>query len=90
MVTAALYGLLASSGFVVGVAIGLFTSPPRRLVASIIAFGSGILVVALTFELMQEAFETGSVLYTVGGFLLGAIIYSQRKTNPLDLVIISS
>lgn len=75
MVTAALYGLLASSGFVVGVAIGLFTSPPRRLVASIIAFGSGILVVALTFELMQEAFETGNVLFIVGGFLLGAIIY---------------
>lgn len=80
MGTAALYGLLASSGFIVGVAIGLFTSLPQRLVASIIAFGSGILVVALTFELMEEAFETGGVGFTVGGFLLGAVIYVAIST----------
>ena len=52
MITAAIYGLLASSGFVIGVILGLITTPPRRLVASVIAFGSGVLVVALTFELM--------------------------------------
>ena len=75
MLAAAIYGLLASAGFFVGVVFGLVASPPRRVVASIVAFGSGVLVSALTFELMEEAFAGGSVPFTVGGFLLGALIY---------------
>jgi ZIP family zinc transporter len=71
---------LASSGFLVGVLIGLVTSPPRRLVAAVIAFGSGILVSALTFDLMQEAFEEGSPAFAIGGFLLGAVIYVVLST----------
>src|SRR5918994_2721289 len=75
MLTALLYGVLASSGLLVGVAIGLVTSPPRRVVAAVVAFGSGVLVSALTFELMEEAFAEGSLAFTIGGFLLGAVIY---------------
>ena len=75
MLTALLYGVLASSGLLIGVAIGLVTSPPRRLVAAVVAFGSGVLVSALTFELMEEAFTEGSPAFTIGGFLLGAVIY---------------
>lgn len=75
MLTAAVYGFLASSGFLVGLVIGLLFSPPRRLIASVIAFGSGVLVSALTFELMEEAFAKGSPAFTIGGFLLGALIY---------------
>jgi ZIP family zinc transporter len=73
--TALLYGSLASSSFVVGVVLGLFTSPPRRLVASVVAFGAGVLVSALTFELMREAFDTGGATYAITGFLIGAAIY---------------
>lgn len=75
MATALIYGLLASSSFVIGVLLGLFTSPPRRVVAGIIGFGGGVLVSALTFELMQEAFESGGGAYAISGFLLGAVIY---------------
>jgi len=75
MRTALVYGSLASSSFVVGVVLGLFTSPPRRLVAGVVAFGAGVLVSALTFELMREAFDTGGATYAIGGFLLGAAIY---------------
>src|SRR5829696_1152047 len=75
MPTALLYGSLASSSFVIGVVLGLFTSPPRRLVAAVIGFGAGVLVSALTFDLMREAFDTGGATYAVGGFLLGAAIY---------------
>ena len=57
MATAAIYGLLASSSFVVGVVLGLATKPPQRLLAVVIAFGAGVLVSALTFDLMGEAFE---------------------------------
>ena len=75
MLTAMLYGLLASSGFIIGALIGLFTTPPRRVVAGVIAFGSGILVSALTFDLMEEAFEKGHPAFAIGGFLVGALIY---------------
>jgi zinc transporter, ZIP family len=75
MGTAVVYGLLASSSFAVGVLAGLFTSPPRRLLASIIAFGAGVLVSALSFDLMGEAFEKGTAPFAITGFLLGALIY---------------
>jgi zinc transporter, ZIP family len=75
MATALLYGSLASSSFVIGVVLGLFTSPPRRVVAAVVGFGAGVLVSALTFDLMREAFDTGGAAYAVGGFLLGAVIY---------------
>jgi ZIP family zinc transporter len=75
MLTAVLYGVLASSGLLIGAVIGLVTSPPRRVVAGVVAFGSGVLVSALTFELMEEAFADGSPAFTIGGFLLGAVIY---------------
>lgn len=75
MLTAVVYGLLASSGLVIGPILGLVFSPPRRFVASVIAFGSGVLVSALTFELMEEAFDKGSVAHLSGGFLAGALIY---------------
>jgi zinc transporter, ZIP family len=75
MATALLYGVLASSSFVVGVLIGLLFAPPRRVVAAVVAFGAGVLVSALTFELMREAFDTGGAWYAVSGFLLGAVIY---------------
>ena len=75
MLTAALYGLLASSGLLIGAIIGVVFTPPRRMVASIVAFGSGVLVSALTFELMDEAFEKGSPPFVVVGFLIGAVLY---------------
>ncbi len=75
MLTALLFGAIASSAFVVGVLIGLFTSPSRRVVAAVLAFGGGVLVSALTFDLIEEAFETGTTPYVIGGFLVGALIY---------------
>jgi len=72
---ALVYGLLASSGLMLGALIGLFATPSRRVIAVVIAFGSGVLISALAFELMEEAFETGSAAYVVGGFLVGAVVY---------------
>src|SRR4029450_9760424 len=46
-----------------------------RLLAVVIAFGAGVLVSALTFDLMGEAFERERGAYAIAGFLVGAIIY---------------
>lgn len=75
MGTALLYGSLASTSFLIGAMLGIFTSPPRRLIAGVVGFGAGVLVSALTFELMQEAFETDGAASSIAGFLVGAAIY---------------
>jgi ZIP family zinc transporter len=72
---AILFGLLASSAFPIGVALGLLLDLPRRLVAGVVAFGAGVLVVALTGELMAEAVAEGSVPWAMGGLFAGAIVY---------------
>ena len=75
MTQALLYGLLASSAFPIGVLLGLFVKLPRRAIAAVVAFGAGTLVVALTFELMGEAVEEGSVLFAMAGLFTGALVY---------------
>jgi ZIP family zinc transporter len=75
MTQALLFGLLASSAFPIGVALGLLFNLPRRLIAGVIAFGAGVLVVALTGELMAEAVAEGSVGWAISGLFAGAIIY---------------
>jgi zinc transporter, ZIP family len=70
-----LFGLLASSAFPIGVALGLLFDLPRRLIAGVVAFGAGVLVVALTGELMAEAVAEGSVGWAMSGLFTGAIVY---------------
>ena len=56
---AGLWGLLAGSALLVGAAIGYFARVPTRLIAAIMAFGSGVLISALSFDLMDEAYKRG-------------------------------
>jgi ZIP family zinc transporter len=76
MTQALFFGLLASSAFPIGVALGLFIDLPRRLIASVIAFGAGVLVVALTGEMMAEALEEGSVHWLWAACLLAPSLTS--------------
>ena len=73
---AGLWGLLAGSALVLGALIGLFADVPRRLVAAVMAFGAGVLMSALSFELMDEAYRQGGGLATGLGFLAGAAVYT--------------
>ncbi|NID13720.1 ZIP family metal transporter [Fibrivirga algicola] len=73
---AGLWGLLAGGALLIGAAIGYFAQVPQRLIASIMAFGSGVLFSALSFELMDEAYRTGGFTATAGGFIGGALVYS--------------
>ena len=70
------WGLVAGSALVLGAAIGYFFNLPRRLIAAIMAFGSGVLISALSLELMEKAFEQGGFNATALGFLIGAITYT--------------
>lgn len=73
---AGLWGLLAGGALLLGAAMGYFAQVPRRLAAAVMAFGSGVLISALTFELMLEAVQSGGFAAAACGFLLGAVIYT--------------
>jgi ZIP family zinc transporter len=73
---AGLWGLLAGSALVLGAGVGFFARLPRRLIASIMAFGAGVLISALSFDLMNEAYERGGFLATSVGFVAGAAVYT--------------
>ena len=72
---AGLCGLLAGGALVIGAAIAWNVNVSQRVVAGIMAFGSGVLISALSFDLVDEAIALGGLWPTLGGFLLGAVMY---------------
>ncbi|MCA1246506.1 ZIP family metal transporter [Massilia sp. MS-15] len=70
------WGLLAGGALLLGALAGYRLPLPQRLIAAIMAFGSGVLIAALSFELMEHAFQTGGFVSTAAGFLGGATVYT--------------
>ena len=72
---AGLWGLLGGAALVLGALIAWFVRVPKGVIASVMAFGSGVLISAVAFDLMQEAADTGGLLPAAIGFLGGALAY---------------
>lgn len=73
---AGLWGLLSGSALLIGAFVGYYLRLNQRIIAGIMAFGSGVLISALSFDLMDEAYKTGGFDSTSIGFLSGALIYT--------------
>jgi ZIP family zinc transporter len=76
MLEALLWGLLSASSLLLGGVVALRVSVGRRPLGLIMAFGSGVLISAVAFELVQEAlrisrFEAG----VAGGLAAGALTF---------------
>jgi len=76
---AGVWGLLGGSALLIGAVVGWFAAIPARLVAAVMAFGSGVLISALSFELMDEAYRQGGFDSTAAGFLAGALVYTMAN-----------
>jgi ZIP family zinc transporter len=76
---AGLWGGLAGSALLLGALVGYATCLPQRLIAGIMAFGAGVLISALSFELMEEAVRHGDFLAVAIGFVSGAAVYSAAN-----------
>jgi ZIP family zinc transporter len=76
---AGLWGLLAGSALLVGAAAGFYLRVPARVVAGVTAFGSGVLISALSFELVDEAYRCGGLASTAAGFLAGAAAFTAAN-----------
>ncbi|MDQ3373540.1 MAG: ZIP family zinc transporter [Acidobacteriota bacterium] len=73
---AGFWGLIAGSALLIGAAVGFYIKMPQRIIAGIMAFGSGVLVSALSFELMEEAHKLGGLDSTAIGFVAGAAVFT--------------
>jgi ZIP family zinc transporter len=76
---AGLWGLIAGSALIIGALVGYFSKISQRWIAAIMSFGSGVLISALSFDLMDEAYKTGGFDSTAIGFLSGAIVYTAAN-----------
>ena len=76
---AGFWGLVGGSALLGGAAIAYFAALPQRLIAAIMAIGSGVLISAVAFDLLDEAFRQGGFAATAIGFLGGAIAYTAAN-----------
>jgi ZIP family zinc transporter len=88
------WGTLAGSSLVLGGIVALLLPISRRLLGIIMAFGAGVLISAVAFELVHEAFETsagnggvalglfaGSAVFFLGDMLIDRLGGSERKSS---------
>ncbi len=69
------WGLVGGGALTLGALVAWFVTVPERVVAWIMAFGAGVLISALAFELVDEAESTGGLTATALGFMAGAVAY---------------
>lgn len=73
---ATFWGLVSGSALILGALLGYFTKVSTKFIAYIMAFGSGVLISALAFDLMDDAYKRGGFDSTAIGFVAGAVIFS--------------
>jgi ZIP family zinc transporter len=76
---AGLWAPIAGSALLVGATVGFFAHVPQRGIAAVMAFGGGVLISALAFDLMDEAYRRGGFDSTAVGFLGGAAAYTAAN-----------
>ncbi|MDN7240816.1 ZIP family metal transporter [Planococcus sp. N028] len=76
MGSALLWGAVAGAANLIGSFIVLAIALPQRLIAYVMALGTGALIGAVCFELLAEALELGDFLDIAFGFLGGAALFT--------------
>jgi ZIP family zinc transporter len=87
------WGVVAASSLVLGGALAGWLPIGRRVLGLVMAFGAGVLISAVAFELVEEAFETspwkggaalglflGSLVFFVGDWLIDRSGGADRKS----------
>jgi len=75
MPQAALFGLIAGLSLIIGALAGLRFKFSRGVTAALMAFGAGVLICAVSFGLIDQAFQHGGLIAVVIGFLSGGIVF---------------
>jgi ZIP family zinc transporter len=72
---ALLFGFIGGGALLIGALLGIYLKISRKVIALIMAFGAGVLICALSFDLMEEAYRRGGFDSVTIGFLVGALLF---------------
>jgi ZIP family zinc transporter len=72
---AAFWGFVGGLALLLGAVIGLARTVSRRTIGLVMAFGAGVLISALAFELTAEAVKTGGFDSTAAGLAAGSLVF---------------
>jgi len=75
MIKVIIFSFLTGFSLILGTAIGTSFKISQKIIAAIMAFGSGVMICALTFGLMEEAFKYGVFYAVIIVFLVGGVIF---------------
>ena len=68
-------GMLGASSLIVGASVGVIWQPNKAFSATVMAFGSGILLAVMAFEITDRVYEENGFLPLSLGFCLGALLF---------------
>ncbi len=74
--TALLWGTIAASATLLGALLSLYVAISKRLIGFIMALGTGALIGATSYELLEDALEISGFTQVAIGFLGGAIVFT--------------
>lgn len=72
---ALIFGAIASSGLLLGSLAGTRLQIPERVLAFMLAFASGTLITALSFELFEDAYRKSGGWIAGAAFIAGAAVF---------------
>lgn len=75
MLEAAFWGLVGGAALLVGAVVGVKVRASQRTIGLVMAFGAGVLISALAFELTDEAFRRGGTDAVALGLGAGALAF---------------
>jgi zinc transporter, ZIP family len=85
MLEAFLWGLIGASALLVGSLFAYLGNPSKRVIAVVMALGTGVLIGSVSFELIDEALATAEVtlvgIFTLVGaaaFTIGNVLLERR------------
>ena len=73
---AAMWGAISGSAVFLGALAAMFLPVKQRIIGDIMAFGTGILIGAASYELLEDSIHDGGLKATAIGFTLGALIFT--------------
>jgi zinc transporter, ZIP family len=76
MAEAFLWGAVGAAALLLGALVAYAFNPSRRLIAIVMALGTGLLIGSVSFELIDEALETQTVAWVALLLLVGAVVFA--------------
>jgi zinc transporter, ZIP family len=70
------WGALGAAALLVGALVAYLLAPTRKVIAAVMALGTGVLIGSVAYELVDDALEHQAVAWVALMVLLGAVVFT--------------